>query len=80
MQRNKLITILTVSILSATIAASIVLMPITDAHTPPWTIPTYSYLVVSPSPVGVGQTIYISYWLDKVPPKQLRATVYTGKI
>ena len=28
-----------------------------NAHTPPWTnVPTWSYIVVSPNPVGIGQT------------------------
>jgi outer membrane protein assembly factor BamB len=31
-------------------------------------IPTYAYLVAVPNPVGVGQTVVIGFWLDKVPP------------
>ncbi len=30
-------------------------LPIANAHTPAWTIPTYAYLAVSPNPIGVGQ-------------------------
>jgi outer membrane protein assembly factor BamB len=51
-----------------TIAVTLVALPAANAHTPPWTIPTYAYLVVEPNPVGVGQTAYISFWIDKVPP------------
>ena len=47
------------------------LIPTTDAHTPALTISTYSFLNVSPNPIGVGQTAYISYWLDKVPPTSI---------
>ncbi len=43
-------------------------LPIANAHTPPWTIPTFAYIVVSPDPIGVGQTAFIVMWLDKVPP------------
>jgi hypothetical protein len=28
----------------------------------------YAYLNVSPNKIGVGQTLYLSFWLDKVPP------------
>ncbi|MCW4043885.1 MAG: PQQ-binding-like beta-propeller repeat protein [Candidatus Bathyarchaeota archaeon] len=50
-----------------TIAASLTL-PIVDAHTPAWSIPTYAYITVQPDPVGVDQTLTIVYWLDKYPP------------
>ena len=43
-------------------------LPIATAHTPAWTIPTYAYIVVSPDPMGIGQTGFIVVWLDKVPP------------
>ena len=49
-------------------AASIFAVPITKAHEPPWTIPTYSFISVEPNPVGVGQTVYVNFWIDKVPP------------
>jgi outer membrane protein assembly factor BamB len=42
--------------------------PFALAHDPPWTIPTYSYLTVSPNPVGKGQTAAIIFWLDIPPP------------
>jgi hypothetical protein len=31
-------------------------------------VPTYAFLNVAPNPVGVGQTTYVSFWLDKLPP------------
>ena len=49
-------------------SATFALLPAASAHTPAWTIPTYAYLVVSPDPIGVGQTGFIVMWLDKVPP------------
>jgi outer membrane protein assembly factor BamB len=57
--------------LSFAIASTLVALPLANAHDPPWTIPTYAYLVVEPNPVGVGQTAYISFWLDKVPPTSI---------
>ena len=38
------------------------------AHTPPWTIPTYAYLVLSPNPVGVNQQMFAVMWLHGAPP------------
>ena len=46
-------------------------IPLTNAHDPPWTIPTYAFIQVEPNPVGVGQTAYISFWIDKVPPTSI---------
>jgi hypothetical protein len=46
----------------------IAVAPLATAHTPPWTIPTYAYIAISPSPVGVNQPVFIMLWLDKVPP------------
>ena len=54
--------------LMVTFAVSLIALPAANAHTPPWTIPTYAFLNVAPSPVGVGQTAYVNFWLDKVPP------------
>jgi outer membrane protein assembly factor BamB len=55
-------------VLMLTIAVSIVALPAANAHTPPWTIPTYAYISVEPNPVGVGQAAFVNFWLDKVPP------------
>jgi hypothetical protein len=64
-------TAILISILLFTIVGSSVLMPSANAHTPPWTISTYAYIEVSPNPVGVGQTAYVNFWLDKVPPTSI---------
>jgi hypothetical protein len=31
-------------------------------------IPTYAYVTAAPDPVGLGQTVYISMFIDKVAP------------
>ena len=36
----------------------------TYAHSPPWTIVSYAYLVAAPNPIGVGQTVAIDMWID----------------
>ena len=48
--------------------ASIMLVPSVSAHSPAWKVPTYAYLNVSPNPVGQGQSVLMTFWLDKVPP------------
>jgi hypothetical protein len=45
-------------------AVSIVATPSANAHTPPWTIKSYAYIVPAPNPVGVGQTVAIVLWID----------------
>jgi outer membrane protein assembly factor BamB len=47
---------------------SLVALPSANAHTPPWTIATYAFASAAPNPVGVGQTVYLNFWIDKVPP------------
>lgn len=51
-----------------TLSGAIAIMPTATGHTPPWSIPTWAYLTVTPNPIGVGQTAYLSFFLDKVPP------------
>ena len=42
--------------------------PIVSAHEPAWTIPTYSYIDVSPNPVGVNQEMFVVMWIHPNPP------------
>ena len=35
-----------------------------QAHNPAWNIPSYAYVVASPNPVGVNQTVTIAMWVD----------------
>ena len=39
-----------------------------SAHTPAWSFDTYAFIVVSPSPIGVGQTANVNLWLSSPPP------------
>ncbi|MGA2682751.1 MAG: PQQ-binding-like beta-propeller repeat protein [Candidatus Bathyarchaeia archaeon] len=68
MLKNKIaaITICLFFILSMT--ASMTLIPNANAHSPPWTIPTYAYINVSPNPCGIGQTVTVGFWLQIPPP------------
>ena len=55
-------------LLMLTIAVPLVTLPIANAHTPPWTIPSYGFITASPDPVGVGQAVLIVFWLNNYPP------------
>ncbi len=43
-------------------------LPVASAHTPSQTFPTFSYVAVSPNPVGVGQSVYVVIWVSPNPP------------
>jgi hypothetical protein len=58
-------------LLMMTISAASIALPITNAHYPPWTIPTFAFLTVSPSPIGVGQQALVIMWIDKTSPDAL---------
>ncbi len=55
-------------ILALTIVAIFVPLLQVTAHEPAWTIPTYSYITASPNPVGVGQDMFLLFWVNWVPP------------
>ena len=64
MQKNRTKTTLIASLLILSMSTLVVLLPSVEAHTPPWTIISYAYVVAAPNPVGVGQTISIVCWVD----------------
>jgi hypothetical protein len=66
MLKNKIIAITISIFFMLSMTASMMLIPNADAHSPPWSIPTYAYMVAEPNPIGVGQTIQVYMWLDEV--------------
>src|SRR4030042_4959277 len=46
------------------ISAQLLALNNVNAHTPPWTIETHSYVAVAPSHIGIGQTTTIVVWVD----------------
>jgi hypothetical protein len=55
-------------IILLTVSGVMLILPTSSAHTPPWTIQTYAFISVEPNPVGLGQELFVNFWLDKVPP------------
>jgi outer membrane protein assembly factor BamB len=66
MNKNKISTAIALFLMFA-IAVSLVTLPLANAHDPPWQIPTFAFINVAPDPVGVGQTVAVVMWLDKMP-------------
>jgi len=42
-------------------------LPLANAHTPAWTMPSWAYIIPAPNPVGVGQQALQSRLLPVVP-------------
>jgi hypothetical protein len=59
---------LTALFLLLTFAATLVAFPVTNAHDPPWTVPTWSYIICGNDPIGIGQQQYLNFWLNTPPP------------
>ena len=55
-------------ILLLTFSATILALPIVTAHDPPIDIPSYAYVTATPNPIGVGQSVLITMWLNINPP------------
>jgi hypothetical protein len=66
--KNKTMAIAIAIFLMLSMAASMILVPNANAHSPPWTIPTYAYINVAPNPAGVGQTVTVGFWIQIPPP------------
>ena len=55
-------------ILVLTIAPILLASPIVTAHDPAWEIPTWTYLIASPDPIGVGQRLLFGILSNTPPP------------
>ncbi len=43
-------------------------LPVANAHDPPYDFASFAFVVASPDPVGVGQSVAITMWIDKPMP------------
>ncbi len=60
---KKVVTISFAILLIATMGASMMFLPTTLAHDPPWEIPTFAHVYAAINPIGVGQTTHIYMFL-----------------
>ena len=65
-EKKQLATIATIFLILA-IVFPMLSLPTSSAHSPPWVSPTWTYISVSPNPIGVGQQALVVFWLDKLP-------------
>lgn len=63
----KLCSLTLAAVLTLATATLIISLPSATAHTPPISVPTYAYVMVSPNPVGVNQPVFIVMWLHAAP-------------
>ncbi len=68
---NKKTALATITITLILTISAIAILPVVKAHDPPLEIPTYPYLVVSPNPIGVDQSVYLLMWIHGAPPTAL---------
>ncbi len=66
--KSKINAIVLAAYLALSAVVAILPMASVDAHTPPWTNPTYSFISVSPDPIGIGQTVNVNFWVNLPPP------------
>ena len=67
MLKNKAVAVAFSVFLMLAFVVSLVAVPAANAHDPPWEIPTWAYISVSPNPVGVNQIALIVMWVDQMP-------------
>jgi len=65
---NKKTSLCAMALLVLLTASVFAVLPLSSAHTPSWTIPTYAYLSIAPNPAGVGQAVFVNFWLNLPPP------------
>ena len=71
--RNKTMASLIALILMLTITATLVVLPVANAHTPAWTILTHQYISVSHEVIGINQPELIAFWPNLIPPTAVGA-------
>jgi outer membrane protein assembly factor BamB len=66
--KKKTITFMITLFLIMTIAIPLLNLQVVSAHSPPWVIPTWTYIAVSPHLVGIGQQLLVVMFSNTVPP------------
>ena len=75
MKNLKKILAIAISLLIAlSMTVVITIIPGTSADNPPWTVQQYCYCIVTPNVIGVGQTDFIAFWSNFVPPTAVGET------
>jgi hypothetical protein len=62
--RNKTKIATIALVLMLTMAATLTALPVVNAHTPPISIRSFAFISAAPNPVGLGQTIFMNFFLN----------------
>ena len=62
--KKTITTMLTLTLMISMFAA---IFSVVNAHDPPWNMPMYAFLTVTPNPVGVNQEVIIYMWTQHPP-------------
>src|ERR1017187_84713 len=66
--KNKTMAIMIALFLTLSMSASIMLIPNTSAHSPPWNITLYAFTNANPPLIGIGQSVNLGFWMSTPPP------------
>ena len=55
-------------VLFAALCVSLFTLPTAQAHTPAWSVPTWTYIAVQNSVIGVNQPFLVIFWTNCIPP------------
>jgi hypothetical protein len=66
--KNKTAAISIALVLIISMGASMLLIPATNAHTPPYQIQSYALVEALPHTTGLGQTVVVYAFLGNAPP------------
>ena len=58
---------LSITLLTLLLTSAFAFSPSTTGKTYNGTIQTFAFLTAAPNPIGVGQQLFLSMWIDKVP-------------
>ena len=64
---KRILAIAIALLLTISIATPLFSLQTVNAHTPVWQIKTYAFIDVNPDPIGIGQTAFVTFGIDKVP-------------
>jgi hypothetical protein len=68
--KSKMKTVTFALVLMIAMTSLVIIIPIINAEHD-IEIDTYAYLAVAPNPIGVGQQVWVTMWLDKLPPRDV---------
>ena len=74
--KSKFFVLAIAAILLVSMGTAILELPLANAHTPAWQVPTFAYVQAVPNPIGVGQTATVYMWLSNTYADALKTNDY----